>query len=463
MIRSFNATRKAPPAVGTRALLRLTGPIFIAQLAVMGQAVIDTVMAGRLSAVDLAAVAVGSSVYTSVYIAFMGIVQALTPIAGHHYGAGRFDEIGADLVQALWVAAALAGIGFILLLWHDAWLALLDAPPDVGRVASLYLNAIAFGLPASLGTRVFVSLNSAVSRPGVTMAIQLFALAAKVPLNQMLMYGAGPIPALGGAGCGVASAILAYVTLALSAAVFCFGRGFARYRSRIVLTPDLARLRELLRLGLPIGGSLLIEVTSFTFMALFLVRLGPQIVSGHQIMANMVSVLFMLPMAIGVAAGILVAQSLGAGAPVEARRAALRGFRVAAFCAACFMIAVWLLRHVITGAYTSDPNVQAVALGLVGLICLFHGFDAFQGVAGSVLRGYKVATTPMLIHGVALWGIGLGGGYLLAFARPFGWSANGAFSFWIAALAGIASTAVGLTGLAVHVANRHVREENAAG
>ncbi len=452
------AVPKAPPDVGTRALLRLAGPIFVAQLAVMGVPVIDTLMAGRLSATDLAAVAVGSSVYASLSIALGGVIQALMPIAGHHYGAGRFDEIGTDLVQALWLAVALALGGFVLLLWHDTWIARLDAPPEVARIASTYLSAVAFGLPAMLATRAFVAVNSAVSRPKITMAIQLAALAAKVPLNLIFMYGAGGLPAMGGAGCGLASAIHAWITLILAAAVFWLDAGFARYRSRLALRPDATRLGELLKLGLPIGGSLLIEVTSFTFMALFIVRFGAQTLAAHQIMANVVSVLFMLPLSLGIAAGVLAAQALGAEAPIAARRATLRGFRVAALCAAFFMAAVWLLRGTLVGAYTTDAQVAAIALDLIALICIFHGFDAFQGVAGFVLRGYKVSTMPMVIHGISLWGIGLGGGYLLAFERPFGWGANGVHSFWIAALAGIALTAAGLTGLTLRIANQHVRE-----
>jgi len=457
MERIDSSTQNAPD-VGTRALLRLAGPIFVAQLAVMGLAVIDTMMAGRLSAADLAAVAVGSSIYVSVYVAFMGILQALTPIAGHHYGAGRYTEIGADLVQAVWLALFLALAGFTLLARPDPLLRLAGAPPDVARVASIYLNAIAWGLPASLGTRAFVALNAAVSRPHVTMAIQLAALLAKVPLNLLFMYGAGPIPALGGAGCGVATASLSYVTFILSVAVWRFDPHYARYRSTSSWRPNWARQRELLRLGVPSGGSLLIEVTSFTFIALFVVRLGAETVAGHQIVANLVSVLFMLPMALGVASGVLVAQSLGADAPLTARRAALHGFRAAALGAAGALLLVWPLREQIVGAYTVNPDVVVVALHLFGLACVFHAFDVFQGVAGFVLRGYKVATAPMLIHGFSLWGVGLGGGYVLAFLRPAGWSMDGAFSFWLAAVVGLALTAVGLSWMAMRIANQHVRE-----
>ena len=106
---------------------------------------------------------------------------------------------------------------------------------------------------------------------------------------------------------------------------------------------------------------------------------------------------------------------------------------------------VWLLREQIVDVYTTNTGVAAIALHLFGLACLFHAFDVFQGVAGFVLRGYKVATAPMLIHGVSLWGVGLGGGYVLAFIRPAGWSMDGAFSFWLAAVVGLALTAFGLT------------------
>ena len=449
---------RAAPEVGTRALLRLAGPIFVAQLAVMGLAAIDTVMAGRLSATDLAAVAIGASIYVSVYVAFMGILQALTPIAGHHYGAGRFEEIGLDLVQAMWLAAALTLIGVILLSWHDPWLKLAGAPPDVARIASIYLDAIAFGMPASLATRVFVALNSAVSRPQVTMAIQLIALLAKIPLNLLFMYGKGPIPALGGAGCGVASAVLSYMTFALSLAVWRLDPRFARFRGKPSLWINWARQRELLKLGLPAGGSLLIEVTSFTFIAIFVVRLGAETIAGHQIIANLISILFMLPMALGVATGVLVAQSLGADAPVTALRAARRGMRIAAIGAAGTLALVWLCREQIVGAYTINAEVAAIALHLFALGCIFHGFDAFQGVAGFILRGYKVATLPMVIHGVSLWGIGLGGGYVLAFVRPAGWSMDGAFSFWFAATIGLALTAFGLSWLAMRIAQQHVSD-----
>jgi MATE family multidrug resistance protein len=446
------------PRVGLGALMRLAAPILVAQLAVIGLSVVDTVMAGRLSATDLAGVAVASSIFAGIYVSFIGVLQALTPIAGHHYGAGRFAEIGRDLGQALWLALFLSAAGVAVLTWTDPWIRLAGAQAEVAGIASRYLQAIALGLPAALGTRAFVALNSAVSRPQVTMAIQLVAFSAKIPLNLVFMYGAGPIDAQGGAGCGTATAVLSFLTLALSYAYWRFDPYFARFRPHAMTGPRWSRQRELLALGLPSGGSLLVEVTSFTFIAILVARFGAQTVAGHQIVANVVSVLYMAPVAIGISSGVLVAQSLGAGSPLAARRAAYSGARFAAACAVVSVLVVWILRDALVAGYTTDPAVARVALDLLALACVFHLLDAVQGVAGFVLRGYKVALAPMLIHGASLWGVGLAGGYVLVFETPVGPALGGAYTFWLAAVTGLAITAVGLGWLAANVAQAAVRD-----
>lgn len=455
-------TPTQPPRADTRALVRLAAPIMVSQLAVMGLAVIDTIMAGRLSAVDLAAVAVGASIYGMVYVGSMGVIQALTPVAGHHYGAGRFSEIGTDLGQTLWLCLALACIGMPLLWFNSAWLDWAGAPADVRSIAARYMQAQAFGLPAALATRAFFSVNSAVSRPQVTMLLHLLALAAKVPLNLAFIHGAGPLPPMGGAGCGMATATISWALLGASALVWRLDPYFRRFRSARRHGPLWERQRELLRLGLPGGGSLLIEVSSFTLIALLLVRLGAASVGWHQIVANLISVLYMLPVALGVATSVLVAQNLGAGDPRSARRAALRGFRVTLVVALVAAAALLLVRQPLVDAYTADPEVARIALSLVGLGALFHVFDAAQGAAGFILRGYKVAFAPMLIHGVALWGVGLLGGYLLAFHSRLGVLLGGAIVFWLAAVVGLLLSAIALGLLASHVARERIAEAGAA-
>jgi MATE family multidrug resistance protein len=449
------AVTPLPPA-DAGALLRLAAPIFLAQLAVLGLSVADTMMAGRLSARDLAAVGVGSAIYATVYIVGLGVLAALTPIAGHHYGAGRTHEIGTDLGQTLWLAALLSLLGVPVLLAGGSLLRAAGVAPEVAAIAERYLWGEALGLPAWYASRAYVALNSAVSRPQVTLAVQLVALGAKVPLNWLFIHGAGPLPALGGAGCGLATGVLGWIVVGLCWAVWRFDPYFRRFYARRRHGPLWARQRELLRLGLPSGGSLFIEVTSFAMISILLAPLGSRVIAGHQIVLNLVSVLFMLPLGLGIATSVLVAQSLGAGQPARARAVAWRGWRITVAIAALAAVSLYLVRQPLIGLFTTDTEVIQVALSLLGLAALFHVFDAMQGVAGFILRGYKVALAPMLVYGLALWGIGLAGGYWLAYAAPSDWPLRGATGFWAASGAGLVVAGVGLTALAAYVARRHL-------
>jgi MATE family multidrug resistance protein len=454
MTAARNAARHDPPDTSTRAFVKLGWPLFIANLALVGNGTIDTIMAGQLSATDLAAVAVGSSIYVSVYIGLMGVLQALSPIAGHHFGAQRWRAIGDDLQQALWLSMFLTIAGLPIVLATDTWLGFARVDAEVASIATTYLHAIAFGLPGALAARAFVALNAAVSRPKVTMLINVFALALKVPLNAVFMFGAGPIPAMGGAGAGVATAVLAWLMLALNFGVWRFDPFFRRFHSE---RPHMARWqsqRDLLKLGIPIGLSVLFEVTSFTFMAVLIARLGTASVAGHQVVANIAAVLFMVPLAIGIATSVLVAQSLGANHPRVARAAALRGFRLSIAVALVAATGVWLMREPLVVLYTTDAAVSAIALTLIGWTAVFHVFDAGQGISGFVLRGYKNTLWPMVIYGVSLWGVGLIGGYWIAFNDTLLGAPRGAVGFWEAATVALAFAAISLSWLANVVSRR---------
>jgi MATE family multidrug resistance protein len=442
-----------------RAIVDQAWPMFVAQMAMIAGTAIDTAMAGRLSAVDLAGVALGANIYFSIFAAFMGIMVAVGPIAGHHFGAGRFHAIGEDVGQALWLAAFFSIIGIAALIWTEPWFALAQAPAEVTHITSGYLLALAVGLPAGLGSRVFTSLNSAVSRPRITMGINLAALALKVPLNLLFMHGAGPLPAFGGVGCGIASALLAWVIFGLSFAVWRLDPYFARFRSRSSLHwqgPVWRSQRELLTLGVPTGLATLFEVSSFTFMGILIARLGAATLGAHQIVANVVSILFMMPLSIGFAASALIAQSLGGGNPVQARQIAHRAVGLTVAVAAALAAIVGFGRMQIASLYTNNAEVAGIAVVLLALGASFHVFDAVQGICFQLLRGYKIATAPMLIYGFSLWGIGIGGGLWLAYsATPFG-PPMGATGFWTASLFGLASASSLLLALLLSVAKRSV-------
>jgi len=430
-----------------RKIAALAWPVLIGQLAIIAFGVMDTAMVGRYSALDLAALGLGSSIYISVYIGLTGVLTALQPIAGQLYGARREREIGEDARQALWLAAVLSVIGFVCLYFPQPLLNIADAPPALHERTLAYLRILSLGLPASLVFRVYSSLANAVGKPRLVMFLQVGALAVKIPLNAWFIFGGLGLPALGGPGCAVASTLINCVTAAIGLTVLArvgFFEPFGVF-SRFCW-PVWTRQKALLKLGLPMGLSYLIEVTSYTFMALFISHFGTTVLAGHQITGNIGAVLYMTPLSIGVACSTLVSQALGAQRFDEARSLARHGI-VMACCIALIYGAIMLaLRPLVLAAYTPNAQVVAAAMPLVLIVVFYHLCDALQITTAFVLRAYKVAVIPTIIYAVALWGIGLGGGYFLGFDVPGSipeWS-QGARGFWIANTASLGVAGVGL-------------------
>jgi len=423
-----------------RDIVKLGWPVLVAQVAVMINGVIDTVMAGRLSAEDLAAVGIGASIYISIFIAAMGVLIALSPVAAQLYGADKLDRIGEEVRQTLWLAALLAVIVFLLVYFPDPLLALAQPAPEVEAKTRSYLRSIAFGVPALLLFRVFYSFTTAVSKPRVIMLLNLVGLALKIPLNLVFMHGELGMPALGGPGCAVSTAIIAWILAGAAWLVCRFDPGYRPFQVFARWSwPNRRGQLRLVQLGLPIGFNFLVDVTSFTFMALFIARLGTASSGGHQIAANLTGLIYMIPLAMGSATGVLTGQAIGAGDLRRARLTGIVGIGSGLVCAACVAIALWFTSDQIAGLYTRDDEVKAVATMLLAYVAAYHLFDAASAIAVSALRGYKRTVVPMLFNLVSLWGIGLAGGYLLAFAPSL---RLGAAGLWIGATGGLLIGAV---------------------
>ena len=427
-----------------RELLHLAWPVLIAQAAVMANGVIDTLMAGRLSSADLAAVGIGASIYITIIMALMGVLLALTPVVAHHYGAGRHAEIGADVRQCAWLALLLSLLAFAALKNPDPLLAFSRLTPEVEIKVRAYLEGSAWAVPGVMFFRVFYGFTNGIGRPRPVMSFNLLGLALKAPLNWVFMYGHFGFPAMGGAGCGWSSAVIMWTVATLS---WLWCRRDADYAPYGVFArfewPHLATQREFLVLGLPMGATFLVDVTAFTFMALFIARLGPEISAAHQIAANVAVFVFMVPLALGTATGVVVGQALGAGDGRRARHAGLLGLAVGCGAAAITGAAIGFAAGPLARTYTSDPQVAAAAAALLSIVAVYHIVDAVQAVMAQVLRGYKRATVPMVIYAVALWGVGLGGGYLLGLTDSFG-PPRGAAGFWIAAVASLTIAGAGV-------------------
>jgi MATE family multidrug resistance protein len=440
----------------------LAWPILIGQLAVILNGVLDTAMTSRYSATDLAALAIGSSVYVSVFVGGHGVLQALSPAVSQLFGAKRYEAIGMEVRQGAWLAVFLSIIGAVVLLFPQPFLSLAHASPELTAKAVLYLRILAIALPATLGFRVFSSLNNALARPKVVMAIHVSSLLFKIPLNALFIFGGFGIPAMGGPGAAIATAILSW--LALGAALVVLRRSAFYERFHIFggfVAPQWAALRGLLRLGVPMGLSYLIEVTAFTFMAVFIARLGVIPVSGHQIAANFATLLYMLPLAIANATATLVAHAVGAREMRHARHIGMSGIRFAGGLAIVLGCAVWLSCGMIVRAYTPDPAIMSTALPLFAFISVYHFFDAIQVTTAFVLRAYKIVIVPTLMNAFALWGVGMGGGYLIGL-DPYSImpsAVHGAAGFWIGNTTSLLLVASGLQWYLRRVQRAAVRDE----
>ncbi|MDO9272294.1 MAG: MATE family efflux transporter [Rugosibacter sp.] len=449
-----SATLPSPTRSLPRELLHLAWPALIAQIAVMGSGVIDTLMSGHVSSLDLAAVGIGGSIYATIFVTAMGVLLALIPIVAHHYGARRVAAIGSDVRQSLWLALGLSVIVVLLLKNPAPFLYFSHLSPALEVKVRAYLDALAWAAPGYLIFRVFYGFTTGIGRPRPVMLLNVAGLLLKVPLNLIFIYGHFGLPAMGGPGCGWSSAVIAWL-LAIVSWTWC--RREETYVAYGVFShfewPQWPTLKELLRLGVPSGASFLVDVSAFTFMALFIARLGPQFSAAHQIAANVAVFLFMVPMSLGSATSVLAGQALGAGNSRRARHASWLGLATAGTLGAVFGTALYFGALPLARAYTSDAAVATAAASLLSLVAFYHFADTVQAVMGQVLRAYKHAWIPMVIYAISLWGVGLGGGYLLGLTSTFG-SPRGAAGFWLAATVSLMVASIAVTAYFLHISKQ---------
>lgn len=453
-------TSVAPSATFRHTLGRISRhawPVLISQWAGISFGVLDTAMTGHASPTALAAMALAASIYITIFVGLMGVVHALIPIIGQHFGARRLTAVGSAWGQGVWLAVGLSVVGASLMAMPDVWLSYSgDIAPDVRAGITHYLYALILALPAALVFRTIYSLGTAVSRPKMVMMIGLGSVAVKATLNYALIYGNWGMPALGAAGAGLATAVVYWLSV-IAGLLVMWRDPFYRQFQLHIGKPEWPILKELLRLGIPMGGSYLVEVCAFTFMALLVAREGTFVSGGQQIMSNLAALCYMMPMAIGAATASLTAQAIGAQDPLLAKRIALAGMVVGVLGA--LMTSIILLggqSHIIA-AYTNDASVAAVASTLLPMIPLFHLFDSMQCINSYVLRAYKIAVAPLVIQVLALTLIGLVGGWWLGFgpgrdlfADTLAWilpgAPQGAGTMWLMAMLGLALSAALLHG-----------------
>jgi MATE family multidrug resistance protein len=444
------------------ALWQLAWPVLIGQIATVGMAVADVSMTGHASAQDLAAVALGASVWVIVLVTVSGIMMAINAMAAHEVGAGQIGRIPHLVRQSMWKALAVGLIGCALANLAVQVYDVLDLEPVVRDKARHFVRLISIGMPAFAMFRTLYGYSASLSQTKPLMVISLLGLGWNVLVNWLFIYGQFGLPRMGALGCALATASGMWLMLL---ALLWWLRRAPAYRESYPFHqwegPQWPTIRPMLKMGLPIGVTYLAEVSAFSVVGLLVAKFGVVTLSAHQITLNFSSLVFMVPLSFGIGLITRVGQMLGEGDPLRARFAAWVGIAMALSFGALSALGIVLFRWQIAAAYSSDPQVQAMTAHLLLFAALFQLSDATQVATSCAIRGYKVTKRPMLIHLLAFWGFSVPLGCVLGLAPAWlgwPWPAMGVTGFWIGLVLGLTVAAVLLVHFLRQLANMRARE-----
>ena len=408
-------------------LIRHAATVLVGQLAVMAFGVTDTIVAGRHAEASLAALSIGSAIFISVYVALMGLLQALLPVWAEQRGAQDPARIGASFRQALYVCTAASLLGMAILLSPQALLQWTDVPRALRPAITGYLAILALALPPAMLFRMYSTLNQALGRPQLVTWLQVAALFIKLPLSIWFTFGGAGLPSMGVQGCAWATLVVNYSLL---------GLGVWLLRTQDLYGP----LRLWQRMERP---------------DMFIARQGTLASAGHQIASNVAAVLYMVPLSLAIAASARVSFWRGAGDEARARATVWIGFRLSAYMSIALAATLLIAKYAIAGVYSTQPAVVLLSASLLGWVALYHLADAVQTVCVFVLRSYRITVGPLVVYCVLLWGGGLGGGYVLAYRGVGPWPAtHSPLSFWTASTLALAVTAAAFAWMLHRVVNR---------
>ena len=410
------------------AILRLAGPLIAAQLAHVLMVFTDTVMMGLLGPAALAGGGLGAASYSFVSIFCVGVIAAVGNLVAIRHGAGDAAGVTRLTQNGLWLGwglALLAGVA----LWNlePALLHVGQLPANVTG-ATQFLATLVFALPGYMTFMALRGFTAAIGRPGPVMAISIGGALANLVLNYALIEGWFGLPHLGLSGIGLVTALVMNAMATLLAWHVLRHRAYAGYPLwRGLLRPLWSELKELLRLGLPIGGTYAVEAGLFAFAALCMGALGSLQLAAHQIAIMSVYVAFMVPVGLSYAVTFRIGQHFGAG-------------RLLGFAALFWLAPEWVVGLFLDRLDPAYAEVTALAVGLLAIAAWFEFFDGIQTIAMGAIRGLKDAKTTFFVGLGCYWLIGAPLAWTLAFA--LGWGAPGV---WWGLASGLACAAIGLS------------------
>ncbi len=448
----MNATPLPTSFAGeVRTTARLALPLVLAHVSTGLIAFVDSLIAGRHGTATLAAVTVGPALLWLPMMVPIGTLISLTASVSHLDGARRRDEIGPLVRQALWLGVGLGVVMFAFLSVAPRLLEPFGIDPDIVPGATAFLHAIRWGVPALVLFFCMRYLSEGMHWTLPTMLLSFGGLLLLAPLGYALAFGRLGFPELGAGGLGVASTVTMWAQASCFAAYLWRSKRFASLHLFAHFEPPrIAPIVQLLKTGLPIGVTILMEGSLFIATALLIARLGAVEAAAHQIAINVAQLCFMVPMGVAEATTVRVGHALGANDPRGLRRAAKAGYAIVLGTQALSALLLLFGHDAVAAIYTRDVAVASLAGVLLLYAAAFQFPDGVQVLSAGALRGLKDTRVPMWLAVLSYWGLGLPLGVGLGFG--LGWGPQG---MWCGLIAGLSAAAL-LLGTRFHRSSRRL-------
>ena len=413
--------------------LKIFFPILIYQFANYSASFVDTTMTGRYNTMDLAGVSMATSIWNPFFTFLTGIVSALVPIIGHHLGRGKKEEVASDFYQFIYLALGLSVVllGLVLFL-APLVLNHIGLEAQVAAVAVSYLWYLSIGIIPLLLFSVIRSLLDSLGLTKLSMYLMLLLLPLNSGFNYLLIYGAFGFPELGGAGAGLGTSLAYWVLLGISILVLFKQERLKALHLEKRIPLNIDKIKEGVRLGLPIGGTVFAEVAIFSVVGLIMAKFSSLIIASHQSAMNFSSLMYAFPMSISSAMAIVVSYEVGAKRFEDAKTYASLG-RITALIFACLTLSfLYIFRNRVASLYGNDSQFIETTAVFLTYSLFFQLADTFAAPLQGILRGYKDTIVPFYLGLIGYWGVAIPLGYLLDQVTDLG-----AFTYWIGLIASL--------------------------
>lgn len=416
-------------------------PILITQVSMYLMNFFDTVMSGRSGADDLAGVAIGSSLWVPIFTGINGILIAITPIIAQLTGAKENDDIPRKVQQGLYLAIALAIViliigSFVL----NPILLQMDLEPNVRHTAKYYLISLSLGI---IPLFIFNTLRSFIDSLGETrtsMTIILISLPLNIVFNYIFIFGKLGLPAFGGIGAGIATAITYWLVCLIALSTIYKIRPFNQFNIfNQWVKPSLFEWWEQLKIGIPIGFAIFFETSIFAAVTLLMSVYNTYTIAAHQAAMNFASLLYMLPLSVGMALTIAVGYEVGGKRLLDARTYSYIGILSGLIIAVFAGLVLFIFNGPVAKLYNSNPEVIALTKQFIYFAIFYQLADAIGAPIQGALRGYKDVNITLIMALVSYWLIGLPTGWFLA-----NYTSLGPFGYWVGIIVGLSSGAIAL-------------------